>query len=73
MVISPAIVIGFVREVYTVLEDTPGFIDICVEVKNSGMLERSAVVSYTTADETGDMAATSKTIREWFLSKSTTG
>ena len=48
--------IGFVLEMDRVLEDD-GFIDILVEVKNFGQLERNVTVTFFTMDGTGDRAA----------------
>ena len=48
--------IGFVLEMDNVLEDD-GFIDILVEVKNFGQLERNVTVMFFTVDGTGDRPA----------------
>ena len=43
------VIIGFVREEDTVLEEA-GSSEICIQVQNSIMLERSVVVQFSTAD-----------------------
>ena len=53
--ISTAITIGFVREMYSVGEND-GFIDICIEVKNNGMLEREVSVAFSTGLPTRNAA-----------------
>ena len=42
------------------LEETPGRIEVCVEVRNGGELERSVTVSFSTADGSGSQAAIGK-------------
>lgn len=58
--INAGITIGFVRVRDTVMETTPGFINIFVEVISGRLQGRSVVVSYSTADSTASNAATSK-------------
>ena len=57
--ISTAITIGFVREM-DLVNEMDRFIDICIEVKNNGMLEIEVSVAFSTAMATGSNAATSK-------------
>ena len=54
------ITIGFVVEMDSVMENTPGFIDIFVSVMNNGMLQSSITVSYFTIESSAVNGATSK-------------
>ena len=47
--LSSEIIIGFDRLSKTVLENTPGFVDLCISVQ-SGMLESSVTVTAFTMD-----------------------
>ena len=49
---SVEITIGFIRENDMVEEDVDTVITICVEVKNTGMLEKSITVQLDTVDGT---------------------
>ena len=54
------ITIGFVVEMDSVMENTPGFIGIYVSVMNNGMLQTSITVSYSTFQSSAVNTATSK-------------
>ena len=56
---SAVVIIGFIRETGSIREDQ-GPIEICTQVQNGIMLERTVVVAFTTADAQGDMSATGK-------------
>ena len=54
------ITIGFVVGMDSVMENSPGYIDIFVSVMNNDVFESSITVSYFTFESSASNAATSK-------------